>query len=76
MLFNKSCLSPGRTQISQIATTFILVPVLENGDSRRWGVVICRFKNCYSTFTQLLLTEHQGQYGRAWLSVYLVGKGK
>ena len=51
---------PGRTQIAEIPTIFIVVPVLDNGDSRGWVVVFCRFKNCHSMFIQLLLTEHQG----------------
>lgn len=54
----QACLLVGRLRF-EISTIFILVPLLENGDPKGWGVVICSFQNC-SMFIQLLLTERQG----------------
>lgn len=43
---------------SEIPTIFILV--LENGDLKGRGVVICGFKDWPSILIQILLTENQG----------------
>lgn len=49
MLSRKQACLQWDTKISEAPTIFILVSLVENGDSKGWRVVICSFKN-HSTF--------------------------